>query len=61
MDFTIKKYKELLKALMNMGFEFQTFEEFLIKPAPKSIVLRHDVDLLPFNSKQSSYKRNILF
>ena len=26
MDFTIKKYKELLKALMNMGFEFQTFE-----------------------------------
>ena len=50
MDFTIKKYKELLKALMNMGFEFQTFEEFLIKPAPKSIVLRHDVDLLPFNS-----------
>lgn len=50
MDFTIKKYKELLKALMSMGFEFQTFEEFLINPAPKSIMLRHDVDLLPFNS-----------
>lgn len=50
MDFTIKKYKELLTALLNQGFVFQTFEEFLQTPQRKSIILRHDVDLLPGNS-----------
>lgn len=50
MDFTIKKYKELLTALVNQGFVFQTFEKFLQSPQGKSIILRHDVDLLPGNS-----------
>ncbi|MES2139022.1 MAG: hypothetical protein V4511_04900 [Bacteroidota bacterium] len=50
MDFTVKKYKELLIALKNQNFVFQTFEEFLLSPSPKSIILRHDVDLLPKNS-----------
>lgn len=50
MDFTIKKYKELLNSLIQAGYDFQTFEGFLKKPAKKSIVLRHDVDLLPYNS-----------
>lgn len=51
MDFTVKKYKELLQSLKAQGYKFQTFEEFLASPnEPKSIVLRHDVDLLPYNS-----------
>lgn len=50
MDFTINKYKELLKALQNQGFAFQTFSDFIKTPVLKSIVLRHDVDLLPYNS-----------
>jgi hypothetical protein len=50
MDFTLKKYKELLSALISAGYSFQSFEEFLKEPKVKSIVLRHDVDLLPFNS-----------
>jgi len=50
MDFTIKKYKELLQALVNQNYTFQTFEEFLISPNKKTIILRHDVDLLPENS-----------
>jgi len=50
MDFTVEKYKELLKSLINQNYTFQTFEEFLKEPAAKSIVLRHDVDLLPNNS-----------
>ncbi len=50
MDFTVKKYTELLQALKSMGHTFQTFAEFLAVPAAKSIVLRHDVDLLPHNS-----------
>ena len=50
MDFTVKKYKELLESLANKDYVFQTFERFLLTPAEKSIILRHDVDLLPQNS-----------
>ena len=47
MDFTIKKYNELISSLIESNYNFQTFEEFLTKPKLKTIVLRHDVDLLP--------------
>lgn len=50
MDFTVKKYTELLKSLIAQKYTFQTFEEFMTAPADRSIVLRHDVDLLPYNS-----------
>jgi hypothetical protein len=44
MDFTFKKYQKLLKVLKDNGYSFQTFEEFIIKPENKVVVLRHDVD-----------------
>ncbi len=50
MDFTIKIYNELLQALIKEDYAFQTFDEFIKQPQPKTIVLRHDVDLLPYNS-----------
>ena len=50
MDFTLSKYKQLLSTLQKQGFSFQTFEGFLKEPTNKTIVLRHDVDLLPYNS-----------
>ena len=50
MDFTVKTYKELLSALIKQQYHFQQFSEFILAPKEKSIVLRHDVDLLPFNS-----------
>ena len=50
MDFTIKIYKQLLESLIKQNYSFQTFEDFIQKPIIKSIVLRHDVDLLPQNS-----------
>lgn len=50
MDFTIQTYKQLLEALQQQGFVFQTFSDFIRIPASKAIVLRHDVDLLPQNS-----------
>lgn len=49
-DFTVEKYKELLTSLIDADYTFQTFEEFIKQPLEKSIVLRHDVDLLPLNS-----------
>lgn len=50
MDFTVKKYRELLDALQGAGYVFQTFREFLSAPDSTGLVLRHDVDLLPYNS-----------
>ena len=49
-DFTLEKYNVIVKSLVSSNFEFQTFEEFLNSPKKKSILLRHDVDLLPYNS-----------
>jgi len=43
-DFSIDIYKELLKALQGQGYTFQTFSEYLKKPAERAIMLRHDVD-----------------
>jgi len=50
MDFTVKTYQALLQSLVAQKYTFQTFEGFLASPATRSIVLRHDVDLLPHNS-----------
>jgi len=50
LDFTIKKYKELLSVLKDAGYSFQTFSEFLEDPAEKVIILRHDVDAKKYNS-----------
>lgn len=50
MDFTIKKYKDLLNALIGLEYPFQTFTGFLEKPEEKVIILRHDVDDKKLNS-----------
>jgi hypothetical protein len=44
MDFTLRKYKQLLVALKDSGYEFQTLEEYLQNPKQKGVVLRHDID-----------------
>lgn len=49
-DFTVKIYRLLLRALMDGSYAFQTFDEFIQTPAERSVVLRHDVDLMPRNS-----------
>jgi hypothetical protein len=50
LDFTLKIYQSLLNSLLEKGFSFQTFGEYLCNPANKVIILRHDVDLNPLNS-----------
>ncbi len=60
MDFTLKTYRQLLTALQQQGFSFQTFQEFIEQPKEKSIVLRHDVDKLPENSLRFAQIQNEL-
>lgn len=43
-DFTLTAYQALLSALQEKGYSFQTFQQFLQKPADRVILLRHDVD-----------------
>lgn len=50
MDFTLKKYEKLLKVLRDQKYSFQTFEEFMIEPKGKVVVLRHDVDRRAINA-----------
>lgn len=44
MDFTIKKYIELLQVLINGEHDFQTLIEFVNSPSEKTIIIRHDVE-----------------
>lgn len=57
MDFSLKKYLELLTVLQTAGYSFQTYGFFCIRTAPyvkgmddRFCILRHDVDLRPRNS-----------
>ncbi len=43
-DFTIDIYRELLQALKDQQYTFQTFSQYLQQPAERVIMLRHDVD-----------------
>lgn len=60
MDFTLEKYKLLLKSLLDRGYRFQTFEQFLQNPVSNVIILRHDVDLKANNSLETAKIENSL-
>jgi hypothetical protein len=49
-DFTLQSYQRLLPALHQTTGVFQTLQQFLQHPEPRSIILRHDVDLRPGHS-----------
>lgn len=51
MDFTRKKYKALLTRLKESGYQFITYSDYCKGHRPERFaILRHDVDLLPYNS-----------
>lgn len=54
MDFTLKKYTELLQVLKDSCYKFLTFEQYCLNKETLSearfVILRHDVDLKAENS-----------
>jgi hypothetical protein len=50
MDFTPAAYTRLLEALQASGYSFQTIAGFFESAEYKTVLLRHDVDLLPRNA-----------
>lgn len=54
MDFTLKKYADLLRCLLDQDYRFVTFEAYCLQKELLSdvpfVILRHDVDLRAANS-----------
>lgn len=54
-DFTLDVYRGLLSCLKEARYSFASFRNSLIKPIGRqTIILRHDVDLLPYNSLRTA-------
>ncbi len=49
-DFTINIYREFLNSLLLKNVSFLPFHDFIPSKRKDAICLRHDVDLLPYNS-----------
>ena len=47
MDFTIKKYSELLNVMISNGYNIQSYKDYILAPKEKSIIIRHDIDKKP--------------
>lgn len=60
MDFSFVNYRLLLTSLLEKGYNFQTFEQFLQNPDSKVVILRHDVDLKARNSLETAKIENSL-
>lgn len=54
-DFTLHKYKELLVAFREKGYVLMAYEDLYTAPVPdKYVILRHDVDDLPWQSMRKA-------
>lgn len=54
MDFTVKKYQQLLQTINVSGYAIQNMASFMANPASRVIVLRHDVDKRPGNALKTA-------
>lgn len=52
LDFTLKQYNSLLRALKREGYSFQRVEDYIQRPIDRAVILRHDVDSWPANAMQ---------
>ena len=62
LDFTLTAFENILKAVLDAGYKFDSFENYLNGKSghEKLILLRHDVDKLPYNSLATAQIENKL-
>ncbi|MBN2395534.1 MAG: hypothetical protein JXC36_03605 [Candidatus Atribacteria bacterium] len=60
MDFSISSYKKFIASFKYATYDFQVFAAFSQNPHQKTIILRHDADLLPYNSLRTARIENEL-
>lgn len=51
-DFTLNIYSLLVESFLKKSYHFQSYNEFVLRPRNKVVILRHDVDRLPRNALQ---------
>lgn len=49
-EFTLSAYKSILESFREAAYVFTPFEDFLLNPGQKTVVLRHDVDRFPLQT-----------
>lgn len=55
MDFTLGTYRKLLAAFQGAGYKLIPFKEYAVSGLNgKTVILRHDVDLKPYNSLRTA-------
>ena len=55
LDFTMEKYEELCRVLLDAGYTPVTVHQYLTNPpGGKAVVLRHDIDRKPQNALKMS-------
>ncbi len=59
-DFTFKTYKKLLEQILASGYDIQRFDDFILSPKDKVVILRHDSDIWPNNDLIMSEVENTL-
>jgi len=61
LDFTMEKYEELCRVLLDAGYTPVTVHQYLTNPpGGKAVVLRHDIDRKPQNALKMSKIEHIL-
>ncbi len=61
-DFTLLVYEKLMRSLIRSGYKIFSYEDFLSSNQTKDkyVILRHDVDKLPFNAlKMAKLEKNL--
>ena len=59
LDFTYKKFSELLDKFLNTGYSFHRMEDSVHTLPMKSVILRHDVDASPSHSLYTAKLENL--
>lgn len=59
-DFTIKRYLELIAALKQNGYSFQSVDGFVKHPNSKCVILRNDIDKKPRHALKIAKLQNQL-
>jgi len=65
-DFTLEKYRELCKTLLDRGYSTRTVHDYLMQcnntfeSRPATAILRHDVDRKPYNALRMAELENAM-
>ena len=60
LEFTFKRYKELILSFLESGYKIQTVQDYIEAPEERVLILRHDVDREPKTALKMAELENSL-